>query len=424
MKTMSRMIILLVILALSLTACDLFGPTGDGTDDPNQEYFHGSEGVRMQFVPGSPPSRMFYYLGSSQDENSFEVSVELKNTGSSDAIGATYISGYSPDIIHFTGVDIAPQSWTECIFDYGNTGNSGPIGGMLIFDCPGIAGDFTDWENWDFQIDEIGEVLGIDLNGVTINNDDGHWSFNVGIGDFGSIDVLNHGRALAVILSSLDLNAFYGFPFNGDPGILRGDNHYYPGGDLGFQNFEGFVGHNWPPGLDETDVTFLVTSCYGYSTYAAPTICIDPAPYDQSEKVCTPRKITWSGGQGAPVAITELRQESTPRKVYLTFTVRNVGSGRIFNLGYLERCSPYYPGRLDSRHTDVVHIGDMRIGMQPLKCNPDGEIRLNNGIGTFTCEYDIQYATAKSAYETPVVIELWYGYQQTMRTTMNIKRAA
>jgi hypothetical protein len=415
--------LLLILIMLSVTACDNWR-TGKDNPRPEDVYFRGSEGVRMQFVPGSPPPRMFYYLGGSQEENQFEVSVELKNEGASDAIGALYISGYSPDLVRFEDVELRPRSWTECSFDYGYHGSGDIFGGQLFFDCPGVSGGIADLENWRVNLDDLGSLLDVDwLNGVDVDVVEGRWSFRVGMDTFGSIELFNHGRMLAIILSSRDLKAFYGFPFNEGPGVLRGDNHYYPGGDLGYQNFIGHVGHNWPPGLDQTDVTFLITSCYGYSTYAAPTICIDPAPYDQSRKVCTPRKVTWSGGQGAPVAITELRQESTPRKVYLTFTVRNIGQGRVFNIGYLQRCSPYYPGRMDGRHMDVVYIGDIRIGTQPLRCQPSREVRLNNGVGTFTCEYDIEYATVKSAYETPVVVELWYGYQQTMQTRMNIKRA-
>jgi hypothetical protein len=143
-------------------------------------------------------------------------------------------------------------------------------------------------------------------------------------------------------------------------------------------------------------------------------------------KVCIPKEYKWSGSQGAPVAITSLKQDPTPRSIMLTFTIRNVGAGDIVHPGYLERCSPYFNagrGGLDRRYMDTVYIGDVRIGNQRLSCTPGPEIRLNDGIGTFTCEYFMEFAGSSTAYETPVVIELWYGYKEYMETKTLIKRA-
>lgn len=427
MKCAALLIAIAAVLVLS--GCGITNPR-----DVNPEverFYQGTEGVYMRFVPGSPPPRVFYYADApSPADNEFDISVELHNMGSSDAMGALFISGYSPDIIQVDGVDIQKRGISDCIFDF-NSFATGDFG--FIFSCMNVDGGYSTYGDgrWNIRIREIGELLGIDAlegwDSIGIGNSGGNWNFNLGWDGWGSVDVLNHGRAMILMLASLDFRQYQGFPFNGGrekegPGVLRGDNHYFPGGDFGFQDFTARVSQSWPMGLDEADVTFVVTSCYGYATYVAPNICIDPAPYDETEKVCTPREYTWSGSQGAPVAITNLKQDPAGKKIYLTFTIRNVGRGRVFNLGYLERCSPYFPGRLDSRALDAVYIGDIRIGTQRLDCSPGYEIRLNQGIGTFTCSYELEYATAKTAYETPVVAELWYGYQEQIQTRTIIKR--
>lgn len=416
--------LLLVFTLFLLTSCG-FTSSGSSSDRENEEYFRGTEGVYMEFVHGAPPPRLFYY-GPDPVANEFELAVDLENRGASDAIGAIYVSGFSPDIIRLDGTSIEETGVNDCSFDlsgfdFGQGGSS--IG--FSFSCFGIgvSGNTGSNGDWNARLNLVSNYLfGIENIAFSSGGDD-NWALHLGWDTFGGLDLLNHGRALVLTLSSIDFERYNGYLFSENAGVLKGDNYFFPGGEKGYLSIRGQIGADWPAGLDQIDQTFLVTSCYGYTTFATPKICIDPAPFDETKKVCTPRDYSWSGSQGAPVAISRLEQDSTPRKIFLTFTVENVGQGIVMNPGYLERCSPYYPDRFDSRHKDVVYIGDIRIGNQRLKCTPSHAVRLNNGRGTFTCEYDFVYATAKTAYETPVVVELWYGYQQTIQKTINIKRA-
>ena len=91
--------------------------------------------------------------------------------------------------------------------------------------------------------------------------------------------------------------------YNGVEYRLKPDLQDYPGGERDLMMFRGKI-RNFPQGLDQATVPIMVTNCYLYATYAAPQVCIDPAPLDAGRKVCTPRDITYNGGNGAPVAIT------------------------------------------------------------------------------------------------------------------------
>jgi hypothetical protein len=375
----------------------------------------------MRFIQGTPPPRMYYF---SDTDNDFDVNIELRNDGASHTIGGLYISGYDPNLIMIEGVDVQEFSIRDCTFDLGNI-NFGSSGQQFAFhfDCFGFEGTRNGPGDWDVRKRDIGNLFGwrwldeqIDIG---FGYDGGTYDIDFEWDSFGSADLLIHGKALILALSSLSFEIYNGKEF-----ALKGDNYESPGGETGFVDWRGHITHNWPTGVDEIDQTFLVTSCYAYTTFAAPNICVDPQPYSETRKVCTPKEITYSGHQGAPVAITKIQQMNTPRSVVLTFYVKNVGGGEVFSPGYLERCSPWFPDILSPRYKDEIYIGRISVGDQHLDCNPGYSFRLQNGQGTFTCTYDMEYATASSAYETPVVAELWYGYQETIQRTVRIKRAS
>jgi hypothetical protein len=167
----------------------------------------------------------------------------------------------------------------------------------------------------------------------------------------------------------------------------------------------------------------MMTNCYMYTTFAAPTVCIDPQPYSTNRKVCHPSISKWSNGQGSPLAISHVRQENTPRTAVFHIEVANVGPGHVWDPGKLEKCSPYYPGGAKSADLNTVWIGDVRIGNTQLTCTPRTHFRLDQaGRGRFTCTYPIEYAELNSAYQTGLVIELWFGYSVIQDRIIPVKR--
>ncbi|MBN1275054.1 hypothetical protein JXA12_02080 [Candidatus Woesearchaeota archaeon] len=409
----------------------LIGASGCGTTNPypwqdpeHEQYYRGSEGVYMQFLPRSPPPIVYYY-GNAGYENSFDVSVELHNMGASDAYGALFIRGYDPNIIRVEGTDLysgmaAPGA---CSFSLFNS-DGGLFGSMgVVMNCPTTRLAYFNDNNVHAQFNTLGELIGLpglQYADFSLTGDNLQVNTVVNADNQDQWDQYNHGRLFSMMMGSLygDFSGVFGYPFN-DVGYMRGDNYFYPGGEFGYEDFTVHI-NNWPLGLDYYDVDWKVDACYAYTTYASPMICIDPQPYEYNEGDCIPHEYTWSGSQGAPVAITSLKQDPSPRSTMLTFTIKNVGTGEVIHPGYLEWCSPYHLGNMNERHKNVVFVGDVRIGMQRLHCPTGYEVRLNNGVGTFTCEYF--YDTFTSAYETPVVVELWYGYRDTIYATTRIKR--
>ena len=419
-------IAVLLVIALSLTACGGFSSRPKNIDT---KYYQGYKGVEMQLSPSLPPDRLYYY-GDSED-NTFDISVEVSNKGASWSRGGIFVSGYDPQMIDIEGIRPDPAKSRACQLNIGNIG-FGSFGGVLRCDdfqigvgggniqanaknlfCPGGA--------LDGKMD-LKKMFGgnscVDFS-YQKNGDNQHVSIN--FGDGLDVDYANHGRLLIYLLQNLEFERTFGKDY-----LLAGNNYDFPGGETKYVTFRGIVS-NWPPGLDKTDQTFLVTNCYLYSTYAAPVVCIDPSPFSENQKVCRPKPYTGTSGQGAPVAVTYIEQENTPRQAVFTIHIKNVGGGRVYDPGTLEICSPYSPVRVSNNELNVVYVGDIRVSgdLQRLDCTPNDFVRLDpkTGEGIVTCSYDIPFSGLKSAYEAPLVVELWYGYEKTIQKRVSIKRA-
>mgnify|MGYP006995561424 CR=1 FL=1 len=433
MKNKTIILSLMLIILLALSAC-----TGsrNQVDTKSERFYQGNEGIRMTVENGAPPARIYYYSDATNDNyNAFTIDLLLENVGASHAKGGVYVSGYDPSLIYFKGVNIERTGggwWEDCTLnanflgtDFGSWNDfASTFSGFLgcTFDDSGFWFDYTDENTWRLELNNACKWLIDDCPEIDVTlgqNDDGiTYGFDLTslISTFGA-DIVYHGGGLILSLTPIVFDRFFGQAY-----MLQGDNYEYPGGEMTVNSFEGEVRDSWPTGLDETDVTFLITNCYGYTTYATPLVCIDPNPASQEEKVCRPGQVKMKSSQGAPVAVTNIEQENTPRSSIFTIEIQNVGNGKIIDLPYLERCSPYYPNLLMPYQQDVVYLYDIRVSGsdQRLDCTQDYRIKLTDGRGQITCTYENEYEG--SAYNAPLIMEFWYGYSETQRKNVHIKR--
>lgn len=424
-------IALLLLIILALSACSRIPRTRQSQfiNFEDNKYYQGFQGVEMRFVPGLPPYKMYYY-GSDYDNN-FDVNVEVANIGSSWARGGLFLSGYDPNMMDVAGINPSRSSGRACMIDIGNIG-FGEFGGSLrcedFFIGAGTGGTFefgiqdlfgsNGPYSGKFSLEKL--FSGIDIYHKETAGGQNRWSIgfnNPGI----DIAYANHGRLLIALFQGIDFARNFGLDY-----LLEGDTYEYPGGELAYINFDGNI-VNWPPGLDQSYTTFMVTNCFLYATYAAPVVCIDPTPFSDDRKVCIPRTFTGTKGQGAPVAVTYIYQENSPRQAIFEIHIRNVGGGDVYDPGRLEKCSPYFPGRVTNEDKNVIYIGDVRVSgdLQRLECTPNDYVRLDpiTGEGIITCSYIIPFSGVRSAYQSPLVVELWYGYSKTMQKKVLLKRA-
>lgn len=407
--------IFVILVIFLVTACS-------GMRKPNtaeEDFYKGTNGAVATFEHF--PQRLFFYSEPGHAENQFEVSVEVRNQGASWTRGAIFLSGYDPNLIQFHEVPILGGQLGACGLSLGSIG-LGEFGG--VFSCEGVTIGGSSGGNFFADIDSFASLMGWDPNKFDFSLDtqqfNGEWQFTMNMIDPNiDMEYLGRGRLFIAMFSGIDFTRTLGREY-----VLPGRSYEYPSGGSQYLTYTGEIQQSgWTPGIDELKQPILMTNCYFYTTHAAPLVCIDPDPYSENQKVCQPRQLSFSGSQGAPVAITSVEQENGPRMATFRINIQNSGRGEVFDPGMLEKCSPYLADRVRPEDKNVVYVGDVRIGNRRLQdCIPNGVVRLHNGRGTITCQYPLEYVGLKSAYETPLYVELWYGYVEHERRDLTIKR--
>jgi hypothetical protein len=181
--------------------------------------------------------------------------------------------------------------------------------------------------------------------------------------------------------------------------------------------------------------TIALSMCYPYATIFSETICIDTDPEGVSiaKKSCTAKDISSSSGQGAPIAITKVEQSVMPGdsddSVVVQFNVyaENKGSGLIIDYDrYRDICLAKNPQKEDY---DTIWVHSFKFSDYEYKegndysidCYPNPMRLTQNGYYTqCTVKKESAISRDKLTFETPLVIELLYGYKETIGTEIEI----
>jgi hypothetical protein len=166
---------------------------------------------------------------------------------------------------------------------------------------------------------------------------------------------------------------------------------------------------------------FLVTACYAYETNANPMVCLDPRPQDKlTDKACVVQKAyPTGGGQGAPVAVTNVESEATPTATFFRIHLQNIyPQGVVYGMGALGKC----PNQLDYSDLNKVEYSVTLAGGRVADCQPKLEgqqiIRLANNMATIFCKFS---ELSGAAYQTPLTIKLNYGYKNSISKQVEIQ---
>jgi len=179
--------------------------------------------------------------------------------------------------------------------------------------------------------------------------------------------------------------------------------------------------------VDKYEPTILATLCYPYKTKASPSVCIDPFPFDNSQdKVCSIGSAKLSS-QGAPIAITSIEQEASASKIQFKINIKNLGDGEVINFDSLDKCDPTHGKLFERSDFDKIILDKASVGFSELTCGPfpDGNniIRLSDGEGFILCSINKDsYENEKSAYTTPLNLEIKYGYRTTETKPIRISK--
>lgn len=198
---------------------------------------------------------------------------------------------------------------------------------------------------------------------------------------------------------------------------LEGKNVYNLEGGMNQLEFRS-SSLNLPPKVYEYNPRLNIVTCYDYQTTASPLVCVDPLLYQvtSEQKSCQPLDVSMGGGQGGPVGVGYVGVDMVGSKAIFEINIRASGTGRVLSPGAdISRCAGT---ALDYTDVDKVEYSVSLSNAGPLNCKPqDGIVRLSNGQGKIVCTSQIP---GGSAYETPLLITLKYGYIDSLQKQIKI----
>ena len=214
--------------------------------------------------------------------------------------------------------------------------------------------------------------------------------------------------------------------------IIKGKSIYSPVGDEEFVTLT--AGAKRISAQSETHPsTIFATACYPYNTILGTSVCIDTDIIGEvrGKKVCDIKDLTFSEGQGAPVAVTKIETRMLPDvdvnkvKPHFIIFIENKGNGEVVNSDKLgAACSS---SGLEYTDFNTLTIS-ASLPQGDLKCSEktdeavSTEVRLREKEAMVRCTLEDGINIGRDAYTAPLKIELNYGYTFTISKDIIIEK--
>jgi len=190
----------------------------------------------------------------------------------------------------------------------------------------------------------------------------------------------------------------------------------------GPQVFVEFPGFNYQKSLSGSTANFIVRAnvCYLYKTRAVSKLCVrDNLLNPSAGGICEINEAKSVFNSAAPVQISNVRESIRSRdKVGLSFEVKNVGSGYVFERN--SRCD-----RDDRKKENRVYVivnsglnGLSCTGLETTSLGAEGFVSLYGGTKIISCTQEI---SARSDFEQLVNIEVIYDYEEMTQSSFTVK---
>lgn len=264
----------------------------------------------------------------------------------------------------------------------------------------------------------------------------GAYSFNESTGDYGVVGITYD----PLYFTSASANSFSGaiLKYEDLPQFMvAGKGYDWPNGER-LNKEVAFLKVNEIPGTRESPTVELgISVCYPYQTILSKEVCIDVDTYDaDNNPVCTnPGTYSFSGGQGAPIAITKIEADMIPANMEevqptFRFTIKNMQQGVVFTR------DPYYapvdnicsPTALTSpRGRDDINSLKVEVWLggdneqSKLKCTPN-PVRIYDGDAEVTCFMQGTTKGHNRNYVSLLTIKTNYVYRSQTKEKVRIVR--
>lgn len=198
---------------------------------------------------------------------------------------------------------------------------------------------------------------------------------------------------------------------------VEGKTQYSPLGETIRKNLK-VRSQNLPSQLETINTPVIFQACYPYKTFLSSQICLDAK--GEGKGACSPKTLTFSNGQGAPVAITKVEPKMLPEsdgvRPAVILSIANVGGGRIVSESQVSSvCSGTTTDRLKSEISVSAQVGG-----DAMECSPN--------MLPFEVGKDVQVVctgknvVSQESYETVLTAELSYGYVSTITRQVTVNR--
>jgi len=177
--------------------------------------------------------------------------------------------------------------------------------------------------------------------------------------------------------------------------------------------------------LTKQSTTIITNACYEYRTSATIIECIDTQPLKKEKKVCTIQTTGNTGGQGGPVAVTNVEPKMTSHadtsKIVPGYVIQiqNLGTGQVIETqSVYEACMGQSIGK---ENYDMVHVSAM-LSNDVLNCEP-AQIKLRQSDNKVFCTLNKGISKTAGNYQAPLTVDMEYGYMQTKPKTIRILKS-
>jgi len=206
-------------------------------------------------------------------------------------------------------------------------------------------------------------------------------------------------------------------------GSLEGKSTTNPTGGYAQVQFppSGSLSISMPSGIDVYPATIQATACYDYQTKASLPVCVDPNPYSPiTQEACVPHGATVGAGQGAPVAVSSVEQQSMNNKVIFKIHISNVGGGQVIRRGLYSTCTTLAYDKFNLIDTYSFKLGGGAGPGAGGTCTPAMPLRLVNNQATVTCVFNLP--PGSMAYTTTLDVSMDYGYMSSKQRSIQVKK--
>ncbi|MBI4739326.1 hypothetical protein HY772_07315 [Candidatus Woesearchaeota archaeon] len=177
------------------------------------------------------------------------------------------------------------------------------------------------------------------------------------------------------------------------------------------QCFPGYTGSAASAKINYTS-NFKAIACFKYQTQADASVCIDPVrSRTTSEKPeCTPKPVTFSGGQGGPVGVTTINVGVVPYGKDINVDV-TVGIAKLNSkVSIYSSQSPNGCFSADSLNNVEIEVF---LSGQAMQCNAKQLELHTSGDSVVKCSKTLPPEQVKGAFVAPVTARLSYRVSQS-----------